>query len=210
MFSGNRMLNLSFVRIASIFLVAFTCTTPLLADAADEYLTASRYSVGGQLTGVIRSAPNELGHPAERYTYDERGLLVETEYGALRTWQSAEIAPSDWSDFVVSHKKQNEYNDLRWLILSSSVSPSGEILELTQYSYDAYGRQVCKAVRMNPAAYHSPPADACQLGATGSYGPDRITRYVYDAQDNLLEEHRAVGTPIEQVYAKNTYDENGK
>lgn len=209
MFPKNRILKQA-VLLGSTLLSLITYVTPLFADASTPYYTASRYSVGGQLLGIIRSAPNELGHPAERYTYDQRGLLVETEYGALKTWQDVDIAPSNWSDFVVSYKKRNEYNDLRWLVLSASVSPGGDMLALTQYSYDAYGRQVCKAVRMNPATYHSPPSDACELGTTGAYGPDRITRYVYDKQDNLLEEHRAVGTSIEQVYAKNTYDKNGK
>ena len=51
---------------------------------------------------------------------------------------------------------------------------------LTQYSYDDWDRVRCKAVRMNKAAFASPPSDACALGAQGSDGPDRIYRYAYN------------------------------
>ena len=40
---------------------------------------------------------------------------------------------------------------------------------------------------MNVAAFVSLPTSACSLGTEGSFGPDRITRNVYDAADQLLQ-----------------------
>src|SRR5690606_33537107 len=47
-------------------------------------------------------------------------------------------------------------------------------------------------------------------GSAGVFGPDRITSYSYDHLDRVLEERRAVGTPLEQAYATYTYDGNGR
>ncbi len=62
---------------------------------------------------------------------------------------------------------------------------------------------------MNPAAFASPPASACTLGAEGGHGPDRITRNVYDAAGQVLQEQRAYGTPLQQNYASYGYSLNG-
>jgi len=61
---------------------------------------------------------------------------------------------------------------------------------------------------MNPAAFGS-QSDACALGAEGTFGPDRITRNVYNAAGQLLNVQRAVGTPLQQNYATYTYTPNG-
>ena len=42
-------------------------------------------------------------------------------------------------------------------------------------------------------------------GSDGSHGPDRVTQYFYNGYDQLVEERRAVGTPLEQVYAQYTH-----
>jgi RHS repeat-associated protein len=63
---------------------------------------------------------------------------------------------------------------------------------------------------MNPAAFTSLPASACSLGTEGGFGPDRITRNVYDAASQLLQVQRAYGTPLQQNYATYTYTANGQ
>ena len=62
---------------------------------------------------------------------------------------------------------------------------------------------------MNPAAFGSLPG-ACTLGSEGSFGPDRITRNVYNAAGQLLMVQRAYGTTLQQNYATYTYTPNGK
>jgi YD repeat-containing protein len=48
------------------------------------------------------------------------------------------------------------------------------------------------------------------LVAAGSFGPDRITRNLYDSMGQLLKVQRAIGTPLQQDYATYTYTPNGK
>jgi hypothetical protein len=62
----------------------------------------------------------------------------------------------------------------------------GAAVAATDYSYDAAGRLLCTAVRMNPASWGAGPVDACTATAPGSAGPDRIARNSYDSADQLL------------------------
>ena len=91
-----------------------------------------------------------------------------------------------------------------------TVSAAGTTHTLVQRTFDLRGRLECEARRMNPAAFVSLPTSACTLGTEGSFGPDRITRNVYDAADQLLQLQRAYGTPLQQNYATYTYTANGK
>ncbi len=102
------------------------------------------------------------------------------------------------------------------LILASTGLGSGRalaetILSVTQQSYDANLRPECTAVRMNSSVFGSPPASACTLGAEGTNtGPDRITKYVYDAAGQKLQVREGVGTSIERAEATYSYTLNGK
>ena len=55
-----------------------------------------------------------------------------------------------------------------------------------------------------------PPLPICALGTAGSQGPDRITRTIYDAGDQVRTVQRAVGISLQQDYARYTYSANGK
>ncbi|MDT9166053.1 hypothetical protein RSW31_26575, partial [Escherichia coli] len=61
------------------------------------------------------------------------------------------------------------------------VQAGGTTHSLVQISYDASGRQDCVATRMNPSTFANPPSSACSLDTAGAFGPDRITKYNYDA-----------------------------
>jgi YD repeat-containing protein len=93
---------------------------------------------------------------------------------------------------------------------SESAVGAGSTRAVTRYNYDALSRPQCIAVRMNPAAFGSLPASACSLGTQGSYGPDRITRNIYDAAGQLLTVQRAYGTSLQQTYAAHTWSPNGR
>jgi RHS repeat-associated protein len=168
------------------------------------YKTAKRYTPGGRLLGEISPDPDGDGQdfPAVRYTYDGRGLLTETETGVLTTWQDDKIAPEDWSGFTVSRQMVYGYDSYGRRVSESLAEAGGTNETLTQTAYDAYNRVQCKATRLNPT---QAPGNACTLGTEGGYGPDRISRFDYDNKDNLLKEHRAVDTNLEQVYAEYTY-----
>jgi RHS repeat-associated protein len=87
---------------------------------------------------------------------------------------------------------------------------AGAAQSVTQYSYDAVGRLECTAVRMNPAAFASPPASACALGPQGLNGPDRITRNVYNAAGERVQVREGVLTADEAAEATWAYNANGQ
>ncbi len=86
----------------------------------------------------------------------------------------------------------------------------GTTFALVQTSYDAANRPDCAAVRMNPAAFASPPASACTLGTQGSFGPDRISSNVYDIADQLVKVTTGFGTPAAIDEWTATYTLNGQ
>lgn len=91
------------------------------------------------------------------------------------------------------------------------------IHSITQYSYDALNRPICTAVRMDVAA--SLPADACAVTTpAGTYGPDRVTKNVYDDAGQLTQVIQALGvtvaagfpSDVQRTYATYSYTDNGK
>ncbi len=64
---------------------------------------------------------------------------------------------------------------------------------LIQNNYDSASRVLCRAVRMNKAAYSALP-DACTSGSSGAYGSDRISKFAYNDLDLVVTEQRGVGT----------------
>jgi YD repeat-containing protein len=63
---------------------------------------------------------------------------------------------------------------------------------------------------MNPNAFASPPASACDLGTAGAFGPDRITKAIYDAANQVTQQRTAMGTADEAAEVTATYRPNGQ
>ena len=95
--------------------------------------------------------------------------------------------------------------DGRRNVTSEVTSALGAVQSVMQRFFDDSGRLDCETRRMNPAAFTSFPASACSLGSVGSFGPDRITRNVYDAAGQLRVVQRGYGTSLQQDYATYTY-----
>jgi RHS repeat-associated protein len=189
-------------------------STPAFAQqSAAPYTFATRYNVAGQVTGTISPDPDGagvLGFPATRHTYATSGtffgLLTKTEVGQLTSWADDTISPSNWSGFTIFQTRTVEYDNQGRKIAERVIGKNGTTIEsLVQFSYDSWDRLVCKVVRMNPAVFASPNPDPCQLGGQGTYGPDRISRFTYDAYDQVLTEERALGTSLAQTFVTNTY-----
>ena len=176
---------------------------------ATAYMTAKRFNLNGQVTGIISSS-NDSKFPAVRHTYNNKGLLTETEAGHLGAWQNETIKPVSWSGFTVISKQSFTYNSYGWKTAQLIESSAGVDYSLTQYSYDTYGRVECIAVRMNTSTYNSLPTSACELGSEGDHGKDRISRFSYNNKYQVLTEERAVGTTIAQTYITNVYDGNNR
>ncbi|HEY1604863.1 MAG TPA: RHS repeat-associated core domain-containing protein [Allosphingosinicella sp.] len=187
--------------------------------SSSPYTTGYRYDAARRLVGTIGPDPDDSGplhYHAIRNTYDLAGRLITIEEGELASWQSDAILPSAWTGYTVFKRTDISYdvtdNKLKETV-SSGVSPFTTYI-VTQYSYDSSARLQCTAARMNPAAYSTLPASACVLGTEGAgesdYGPDRITRNVYDTDNRIVQIRKAVGTSIEQAYVTYSFTANGK
>ena len=180
-------------------------------QVAESYKVSYRYNSVGDVTGVIQPDPDGAGPRqfiATRNTYDGRGLLILTESGSLSAYRDETVAPQQWTGFTVYRRQVYEYDDLGRRVVSAVADSSGNRVSLTQTSYDDEHNVRCSTMRMNPAQYNNLPADACALAAEGPHGPDRVTRFSYEAAGYgaVTLEERAVGTPIQQDYMTYEYD----
>ena len=218
---GAIRLTIAALLIGLATLTSLTSTPAFAQAAASAYTTGYRWDAMRRLVGEI-SAAADAGSPttgpflAVRYTYDADGQLIKTEKGSLSVWKAEGVLPKDWNltnpDFTVLTAVDITY-DAVGNKTHERTSGGGTTQLLTQYSYDANDRLDCATVRMNPASFAAPPPSACTLTADGGYGPDRVTKNVYDAAGQLLQIRKAVGTTspnLEQAYATYGYNPNGK
>lgn len=189
---------------------------PAIAQSAPaSFATGFRYDASRQLTGTISPDPDGTGlplkHRAVRNTYDPAGRLTKVERGTLDNWQSEDVAPAQWSGFIVLQTQDLAYDALDRKT-RETLSGGGAVPTLTQLSYDSAGRLECTAERMNPASFGSLPASACELvpGPAGAFGPDRITKNSYDAAGQLTRVVEAFGTTEVADLTSRTYTDNGK
>ncbi len=184
------------------------------AQVESAYTLATRYNVAGQVTGTIAPDPDgngELRLLAVRNTYGARGLLEKVEAGELATWTDETIAPAQWESygFAVYLTKEYAYDSYGRVSIEATRGADDTLETLVQLSYDEHSRVHCRAARMNKAAFGSLPVSACEMGAEGPDGPDRIVRFTYDDRDQVLTEERAVGTSLAQTYLTNTWGGKG-
>jgi RHS repeat-associated protein len=220
------------VPLAAALVVILAPSAASAQASPSDFTYATRYDAERHVTGTIEPDPDGNGplhYAAVRTTYDDRGNPIRIEKGELSTWQSEAVAPSAWptwngsSGFKLFSKAETAYDilDRKTLETNWGSSDGGATwIEsgVTQYSYDSFGRLDCTAVRMNPATWAALPASACALATTSSaYGPDRITRNVYDAAGQVLKVIRAYGQTtanslpqLQQDYVTYTYTDNGK
>jgi len=165
-----------------------------------------RYDANRRLVGVIGPDPDgggALKHRAARYTYNSDGQTTATEQGTVNSQSDA-----DWANFASLAKIEAAYDSIGLRTRESFVANSATHA-VTQYSYTAVNTLECAATRLNPALFGSLPSSACTLGTTGSHGPDRITKVIYDAADQVTQIKEAFGTALEQNAATFTYTNNG-
>jgi RHS repeat-associated protein len=161
-----------------------------------------RYDVHGRKIWEIDKAGTSGVRPARRFTYrdaDDRVIAVETG-----------TVPNPTSETLTVISRVDTLYDARRNPARETTMAGATTFGVVSRSFDDRGRKVCETIRMNPAAFATPPADACQLGAQGSFGPDRVTRHDHDAASQLLKVQKAVGTPIQQDYVRYSYSLNGK
>ncbi|RXZ63901.1 RHS repeat-associated core domain-containing protein [Pelagerythrobacter rhizovicinus] len=158
-----------------------------------------RYDVHGRRTWEIGPKGADGLRPAMRTTYrnsDDKVVKVETG-----------TVPYETSTTLTVLSQVDTSYDARRNPTRTRVSSGGTNYSVTDRSYDSRNRLICTTVRMNLSSL---PSNACTAGTLGSNGPDRITKNIYDAADQLLQVRKAVGTSIEIADATYSYTLNGK
>ena len=168
-----------------------------------------RYNAARERIGTVGPDPDGSGgalpHRAERVTISATtGLATRVETGTV-----AGTSDTDWANFTSLEAVEVERDAARRPV-ATRLTAGGATHALTQTSYDEAGRTDCVAVRMNPATFASPPSSACDAGTAGAFGPDRITRNVYDAGGRVTEVRSAVDTPLEAAEVTTDYADNGQ
>lgn len=177
-----------------------------LAGTADT--TYYFYGPNNLYFGMIEPDPDGAGtrpRRAERRTYSDGSTPQSISTGT--------VTGTTWTDLTGMTALQTvtyAYDANKKLIKETTSTPSGTV-GITQYSYDSKKRLQCTAVRMNPATWASLPASACTAATTSTaYGPDRITRTSYDANDRPTKVENAVGTTAAADEVRSAYTANGQ
>ena len=171
-----------------------------------EDTTYYRYDTARRPVGVIGPDPDgpsgSLLRRAQRVTYDAGSRPTQVEQGIVNG-----LSDTDWNGFNSLQQQLTAYDAYGRPVITA-LRGGGAAHAVTHIGYDAAGRRNCVATRMNPAAFDSLPGSACDLGAQGAYGPDRITKYDYNVASQLTKSTSGYGTgsPITE---EATYTANG-
>lgn len=174
-----------------------------LPGSAD--VTRNYYDTMRRPLGSIGPAPGN-GQPmrAKRISYDSDGRPATAEIGT-----AAGQGDNDLTNMTSLQQQVTGY-DAQGRVAIIQANAGGTTYSLTQKSYGAAGTPDCEAVRMNPATFGAPPADACTLGTQGSYGPDRITKYAHDGYYRPTSTTSGYGTVDAAAEVTNGYDSVGR
>ncbi|RZI98547.1 MAG: hypothetical protein EON90_13035 [Brevundimonas sp.] len=176
-----------------------------LAGTADT--TRYVHDAVRQQVGVIGPDPDDGGarlSPATRTTFNAQGQPTAVAQGTT----TGQTDPA-WAAFSALQTNTTSYDARGFKSVDTSAAGSANP-SVVQYAYDAEGRLICAAQRMNPAAFGSLPGSACTLGPTGSFGPDRITHTTYDAADRPIEIRIGYATPEIRLERVTGYTVNGQ
>ncbi|HEV2078767.1 MAG TPA: hypothetical protein VGR19_02555 [Allosphingosinicella sp.] len=177
---------------------------PLAGDGAFNDYSRYRYDLARRLVATISPDPDGTGplkHRVQRATYRPDGQVSRVDAGTM----SDPTAPIDGMAVLESVEMTFDSNNRP---VTQRLTAGGTTYALTQTGYDALGRVECVAQRMNLGA--ALPASACEQGAAGSFGPDRISKIVRDAAGQVTRQRVAVGTAIEAAEVTSTYTLNGQ
>lgn len=175
-----------------------------LAGAADT--TRTRFDLARQVVGMVGPDPDGAGArvpKAQRMSYNVDGRVTLTETGTVTSQTDAA-----WAAFSSAQQLASTY-DAVGRPTKQEVKSGGTIYAVTQTNYDAASRVNCTVLRMDPAQWAS-QTDACAPQTTASNGPDRVTKTVYDAANQVTQIQIGVGTSAASNEVTNTYSNNGK
>jgi len=155
--------------------------TDPMNNTTPYYYAADRQSLGYRSPSIDGSSTSI--RPAVVIHYNSDGLPDSTSYGSVNP--STSVFTTRRVDYVGYDSQGRKTLD--------GVSDGTTNFAITQYSYNGAGRLDCMAVRMNPATFGSLPSSACTAATAGSYGPDRITHYIWEYAGALDRSQSAYG-----------------
>lgn len=160
----------------------------------------------GELIDPDGTGPAQIRATRTRFNGEDQ--VVGVDRGTV-----PDFSGQSWfEDFLLYQSEQTAYDAAgrpkhRRLIADSAVA------NVTHLNYDAAGRPLCEAFRMNPIIYSAEMSDAWTL-ANGCLsfstpdGADRIIRFMHDQAGQRTNVISAYGT-IEARYEQTTYTLNG-
>jgi RHS repeat-associated protein len=176
-----------------------------LAGADDTVRTL--YDVGiRRVKGQISADPDGAGiltPIATRATYDSQMRPILNEVGTVAS------GATDLSSFTPAQASETLY-DSNDRAIESRLKSGTTVHSVVQSSYDSSGRTNCTVQRMDLTNLSS-AVNACVPQTTGAAGPDRVTKYTYDANDRATKVQTAFGvadTQADEVIV--TYSNNGR
>ncbi|MFC5373209.1 RHS repeat domain-containing protein [Brevundimonas faecalis] len=170
-----------------------------------EDTTVFRYDNARQLVGVVGPDPDGGGamlRRAQRASFDADGRATLVEAGTVNG-----LSDGDWAAFSSLQQASTTY-DAYGRPTHQRQTAGGATHAVQQVSYDALGRVDCTVTRMNPFAFNTLPASACDLGAQGHYGPDRISKNGYNLAGDLTSTVSGYG--VDPITESLTYSGNGR
>jgi RHS repeat-associated protein len=175
-----------------------TSVTDPVNNVTQLFYAADRQSLG------VRS-PSVDGSPTSRrraviHHYNSDGLRDSTTYGSVNP---------DGTGLTTRRVNYVGYDSQGRKTLDR-LSDGTTDFAITQYSYTSANRLDCVAVRMKPESWGSLPSSACTaVTPVGSYGPDRITKYLWENAGALDRTQSAYGTGLQRDdvrYTRTTHD----
>jgi len=167
------------------------------------------YDILGRRTWEIGPrAPNGL-RAAKRTTYresDDKATLVEV--GTVPDFTGA---PNFMTMTLTVLQRTDTSYDSRRNPIRAATSAGGVPFAVTDSAYLDRGMVECATTRMNLAALPAASSvGACTGGTPGTYGPDRVTKNIYDAAGQLTQVQQALGTARARNQVTYGYTQNGK
>lgn len=175
--------------------------------AGTDDTTTFIYDSMDRRRGTIGPDPDGGGarlRSAERLTFDTGNRVTKVETGTVTAASEAAL------NAMTVYQTLDIVYDANGNKLKETASGTAGAVSVAQYSYDADNRLTCTALRMNPATWGALPGSACTLAATGSAGPDRITRNTYDNESRITKVETAVGTAQASDEVITAYTANGQ
>jgi RHS repeat-associated protein len=167
--------------------------------------TRIRYDAARQVAGAVGPDPDGAGPRvpvAQRNTYNLDGQVTQTEIGTV-----TDQSDSAWAAFSSQQQAVTTY-DGNARPIKQALAAGGTTYAVAQANYDAVGRIDCSVQRMDPAQWATQTA-ACTPQTTSANGPDRVTKALYDAADQVTQVQTAVGTAAQANEVSTTYNLNG-